>query len=544
MSVTAVAPVLRDHGLAILAISAAVFAFYKTFLAASLPKDIPLVREKPGRKGFSLRTRISFYLDCSRLYRDVWDKFSKKGKPVVVPTLGPRKEIFLPHSSIKWAISQPANILGMWEAFNDNFQLQSSLGDEKYMLDTWVHHLTRHVLTGELENHIMPVYEELQLAIDARLGHNTEEWRTLDLLDTMRMIGNQAGSRFGVGLPLCRDEEYLRTIMDTIDGVLANAGIIGLLPSFLRPVAAPVVCWGTRKGVAKLEAKCDPVFKERIAYMESNPDESNDPGDFLQKMLRYAHQKRPEELATDQMTRRLLVANLGFTYLAGFAMCNMLLNILASDSTYSTVDVLRQEAETFLNSATSHSELWKRKSTSRMVYVDSVARETLRLNNLPTRTLARQVMVDGLKTDDGTPLPRGSFVSFVSQPMHTDAEHFENPNTFDPFRFVRLRKEEAEAKGSKASTEAGGAWSQHSFLSTANLLVFGRGRNSCAGRFLLDFELKMMVSYLLTNYDIKFPDEYQNKRPANRWLLEFIFPDKRAKIQVRRRKPVAVNSEK
>ncbi|KAI1929809.1 hypothetical protein LOZ65_001637 [Ophidiomyces ophidiicola] len=426
MSVTAVVPVLRDHGLAILAISAAVFAFYKTFLADSLPKDIPLVREKPGRKGFSLRTRISFYLDCSRLYRDVWDKFSKKGKPVVVPTLGPRKEIFLPHSSIKWAISQPANILGMWEAFNDNFQLQSSLGDEKYMLDTWVHHLTRHVLTGDLENHIMPVYEELQLAIDARLCHNTEEWRTLDLLDTMRMIGNQAGSRFGVGLPLCRDEEYLRTIMDTIDGVLANAGIIGLLPSFLRPVAAPAVCWGTRKGVAKLEAKCDPVFKERIAYIESNPDESNDPGDFLQKMLRYAHQKRPEELATDQMTRRLLVANLGFTYLAGFAMCNMLLNILASDSTYNTVDVLRQEAETFLNSATSHSELWKRKSTSRMIYMDSVARETLRLNNLPTRTLARQVMVDGLKTDDGTPLPRGSFVSSVSQPMHTDAEYFEN----------------------------------------------------------------------------------------------------------------------
>lgn len=121
-----------------------------------------------------------------------------------MPTLGTRKEIFLPHSSMKWVLSQPASVMGMWEAFNEMFQLGYSLGDEKYMIDTWPHLLARHVLTQELDEYILPVHEELKLAIDTQLGHDKENWRTVDLLTCMRMIINQAGSRFAVGLPLCK----------------------------------------------------------------------------------------------------------------------------------------------------------------------------------------------------------------------------------------------------------------------------------------------------------------------------------------------------
>lgn len=112
---------------------------------------------------------------------------------------------------MKWALSQPSTILGMWEAFNEMFQLGHSLGDEKYMVDTWPHLLARHVLTQELDDYILPIHEELQLAIDTHLGLDTENWRTLDLLDTMRMIVNQTGSRFAVGLPLCTVSVYPRS---------------------------------------------------------------------------------------------------------------------------------------------------------------------------------------------------------------------------------------------------------------------------------------------------------------------------------------------
>ncbi|KAL0938263.1 cytochrome p450 [Colletotrichum truncatum] len=528
---------VKDHGLLVLAVVAVVIGLiYRVFLARPFHKDLDLVGEKPGQRHFSLWTRLSFYFNCSALYRNVWDKFSKRGLPVVVPTLGTRKEIFLPHSSMKWALSQPASILGMWEAFNEMFQLGHSLGDEKYMVDTWPHLLARHILTQELEDYILPVHEELQLAIDTHLGVDTENWKTLDLLDTMRMIVNQTGSRFAVGLPLCRDEDYLRTIMNTIDGVVANAGVTGFTPEFLRPLVGPLVCWSTRSKLSSLEARYDAVFKERIAYMKSTSDESNDPLDLLQKMLRYAQKNRPEELETSQMTRRLLMANLGFIYQASFAMSNMLMNILGSEAAHDTIAVLRREAESFLaESGGDAAKLWTKQNITRMVHADSVARETLRLNTVPTRALVRKVMVDGVRTDTGVELPRGALVSFVSQPMHTDEEHFTDADAFDPFRFVRLRQEQLATKGEGGAPEAGGNWSPHAFLSTANLLIFGRGRNSCPGRFLVDFQLKMFMSHLLTNYDIKFPDNYQGQRPAARWLLEFVFPANGAKIMVKRR---------
>lgn len=122
---------------------------------------------------------------------------------MLVPTLGTRREFFLPHSSMRWALSQPAKVLGMWDAFSDMFQLSHSLGDVKYMIDTWPHMLSRHVLTQELDDHIMGVHEEVQVAVDTWLGEDTENWQTFDLLDTLRMIINQMGTRFTVGLPLC-----------------------------------------------------------------------------------------------------------------------------------------------------------------------------------------------------------------------------------------------------------------------------------------------------------------------------------------------------
>lgn len=323
-----------------------------------------------------------------------------------------------------------------------------------------------------------------------------------------------------------------------------NAGATGLMPPFLRPLFGRLACWNTKNELDHLEKLCSTMLQERFAHIAANPDdESQDPSDLLQRMLRHAQHHRPSEMTLDQMTRRLVMANMGFIYQASFAASNMLRNILESDQEHDTIRVLRDEAERFSAAAENDpSRLWTRQNASRMVFADSVARETLRLNTVPTRALVRQVMVDGLRTDTGMPLPRGALVSFVSQPMHTDPDHFPNPHAFEPFRFVQLRQEEAERErstgpsqvSSKAADDVGGNWSPHAFLSTANLLIFGRGRNSCPGRHLVDIQLKMLILYLFTRYDIKFVDG-QERRPANKWLLEFIYPQKGVKMMVKRR---------
>lgn len=434
---------------------------------------------------------------------------------------------------MKWVLSQPAKVLGMWEAFAEMFQLQHSLGNDKFMLDTWPHLLSRHVLTQELDDHLMAVHEEVKVAIDTYMGHDTE-WKTLDLLDTVRMIITQTGSRFTVGLPLCRNQTYLKTIMDTVDSIVANAGATGFFPESIRKFAGRIICYPTHRKIANLSTWYVDEFQRRIQDIHNDsPDQKVD---LLQKMLRFASKHRKEELAVEQMTRRMCMSNLAFIYLASFTTTNILTNIVASDKQHSTISKLREEAEGFLAKHPDPKDLWTKRNTSEMVRADSVLRETLRLNSVPTRSVVRKVMADGLVSDTGIPLPKGSLVGFVSQPMHVDPDRWEDAESFDPFRFVRLREEVEEGERAKAAVgDVGGNFHKHSFLSTASLLVFGRGKNACPGRFLMDFQLKMLISYLVTNYDMKLPDVYEGRRPSNRWLLEFIFPAKGAKFEVRRR---------
>ncbi|CAG8953375.1 hypothetical protein HYFRA_00010120 [Hymenoscyphus fraxineus] len=499
---------------------------YWFYLARQFPSELS-VSEKPDDRHFSIKSRLAFYFDCSSLYGDVWRNFSKMGLPVLVPTLGTRRDIFLPHSSIPWAMSQPTSVLGMWEAFNEMFQLSHSLGHEKYMLDTWTVDVSRRALTQDLEQVIDPVWEEIQLAVDEYFGLDTEAWSTLDLLETIRNVINRASGRFVVGLSLCRNKEYLATAIKSIDSVVTNAGVTGFMPACLRPILGHLACWETRSILAELESFIKPMIENHLAHITTNPDDdSNDSFDLQQRMLRYAAKNRSSELRTDELARRLVMTNLGFVYQGSFAAANMVRNIVKSDVKYGTIAVLRDEAKQFIAAEPDPSRLWRRPNVDRMVFADSAARESLRLNTVPTRALVRQVMVDGLKTDTGLPLPKGALISFVSQPMHTDPDLFPDPNTFDPFRFVRLREAD-DANISGASNP-----SPHSFLSTSNLLIFGRGRKSCPGRYFVDFQLKMLVSYLFTNYEIKLVETTQ---PFNKWMLEFIFPSKGIKMVVKRR---------
>ncbi len=276
----------------------------------------------------------------------------------------------------------------------------------------------------------------------------------------------------------------------------------------------------------------EPLFRTRLALVQkySKDDPAHDePQDHLQMMMRFAQKERPEELNLDKMTNRLMVANFGSMHQTSIQVTNMLLNILGSDGEYNTITVLRDEIKRVLDSDDGvGSATWSKAKIAKMTRADSVSRETLRLGAFGGRAVFRKIMVDGVTTDAGVSLPKGSMISFLAQPIHTDATKMDDPFKYDPFRFSSVR--EAAAEGDKA---AGGSLS---FVTTSpDHLPIGHGRHACPGRFLIDFELKMIIAYVLTHYDIKFPTKYNGKRPENRWLTEAVLPPAGARILVRRR---------
>lgn len=63
-------------------------------------------------------------------------------------------------------------------------------------------------------------------------------------------------------------------------------------------------------------------------------------------------------------------------------------------------------------------------------------------------------------------------------------------------------------------------------------LSFGHGRHACPGRLLAVTEMKLLLAYVIMNYDIKpLP-----KRPDNSFVGGTIIPPMKATISVRRRK--------
>jgi cytochrome P450 len=267
---------------------------------------------------------------------------------------------------------------------------------------------------------------------------------------------------------------------------------------------------------------------------------SEDPQDHLQMMLRCAETDHKTELNLDDMTGRLVMANFGSFHQTSIAITNVIFNILESDKEYNTIALLREEARAVLEKS---GGVWSKAAVSQMVCADSVCRESLRINSFGNRSLIRKVMVDDLRTEDGILLPKGALVSILAHPAQCDGDIFSDPLKFDPFRFSRMRQQSSSIPHS-----IGAAESEDTKISAngANLalvstgpqnLPFGHGRHACPGRFLLDFELKMILAYLFTNYDVELVRKYEGQKLQAEWMAEAMMPPTAGKIRVKRRVP-------
>lgn len=153
--------------------------------------------------------------------------------------------------------------------------------------------------------------------------------------------------------------------------------------------------------------------------------------------------------------------------------------------------------------------VWTKEKLSNMHKADSVMRETMRVSfPFGNRGLLRKVLKEGVVTKDGIALKKGSIISYLASPAQIDPGKFTDPLKYDPFRFSRQQDSEQDQHTDTSTAET--------FVNTSpEYLPFGHGRHACPGRFLVDFELKMIIAYMLRHYDLDFPAEYNGQRPPN-----------------------------
>jgi cytochrome P450 len=330
-----------------------------------------------------------------------------------------------------------------------------------------------------------------------------------------------------------RDEKYLDRNLAFPDWFVLSAALVGALPPLLRPVLGRLISIPLRLAIRNLKASFRPLFEQRVQTL-SQP-KLEDPPDHLQMMLRFAQMERPQDFNLDDMTMRLGMANFGSSHQTSIMATNLIFNILESDKEYNTIAFLREEADRCLAAS---GGVWTKAAVAQMVRADSTSRETMRINAFGNRSLMRKVMVDNLYTEDGILLPKGAMVSVLAHPAQCDGDIYDEPLKFDPFRFSRMREQASgtatpEGENGEVKTKDG---SLTAVSTGPQMLIFGHGRHACPGRFLLDFELKMILTYLFANYDVELLPEYNGKRPATKWVAEAMMPPSAGKIRVRRRR--------
>ena len=132
---------------------------------------------------------------------------------------------------------------------------------------------------------------------------------------------------------------------------------------------------------------------------------------------------------------------------------------------------------------------------------------------------------------NGVTVPAGVTLASCSGGVHLDDTVYPNAADFDGFRFSKRR--ELDGESSK----------YHSVNTGPEFLVFGHGEhawsirsdgeaNVSPGRFFAVNELKLLLSFVLTRYDIKTENAM---RPQNWEFGIRTLPDMSAKILFRRR---------
>lgn len=135
-----------------------------------------------------------------------------------------------------------------------------------------------------------------------------------------------------------------------------------------------------------------------------------------------------------------------------------------------------------------------------------------------------RIVARDYQLSDGFVIPAGTTIGVPTEAISHDPDIYPDPDTFDGFRFAKLR----------SLDERGSARLQYA-ASNLESMAFGYGRHACPGRFFASCEIKMIMIYLLRNYDFKFPSHIKARPESIGYETQFL-PDHSATILVRRKR--------
>ncbi|KAK9800101.1 putative Cytochrome P450 [Seiridium cardinale] len=492
-----------------------------------LPKGLALLGAKEGDWFPYWQATWRNTLNMQAAVMEAYTRY--KDNAVLMPLIGLGSATFvmLPASDTTFVVEQPPSVLNLRQVIVDGLQYRYTLSDNyvlKHPLDEGK--LITQTLTNQVGRFLAELADETIVGFDQQWGIDTTEFHEVSLWDTVgRVIGSVTNRAF-VGLPRCRDRALLDAGTAFAWSLPITATLLSRVWEPLRPIVAPFMTLQNRFFERRFAEALLPEIKSRM-----NGQVRRD--DFLQWSIDQARESSdPKTYTPKALATRILLMNMVSIHTSSLTFVNVILDLLSSDP--GVIVELRDEVATVLEE---NDSIWSKRSLAKMIKLDSVFRESARLNTSVAVGLRRKVVAkEGITTPSGVHLPFGNYCAVPNLAVLSDSSVYPEPESFKPWRFAEIRHDIDTGDRPKDHVTS----ARLTFPATSNdYLTWGNGRQACPGRFFATTELKLMLAYTILHYDF----EMLPKRPVGTWVGIIRTPDMNVKIRVRRNKmPLATFS--
>jgi len=408
----------------------------------------------------------------------------------------------------------PDDVMSFIEAVDEDLAGTYTLGHNVVHAGYHVE-VIRHDLTRKLPSVISEIVEENREAFGDALKEG-DDWISVPVFDMAQQVIAQIVNRIFVGLPICRNKAYLNMMVGYTMHVIGSSFMIKLFPKALHPMAGALVHrFRTTPALRKAEGFLGPMIQERLDKIhEEGKDYADKPNDFTSWLLDNA----PPEFATvEDVTSRILAVNFAAIHTSSTTFSHILFNLAKYPHHFQP---LREEIEDVINR-----DGWTKSSLQKLRKLDSFMKETSRMDGIGDLSVPRMAMQD-FTFSDGTFIKKGTRVWAGAGAAHYDNEYYPDANEFDGFRFANMRE-----AGEGASD--GSNLRHHMVTTSTTYLAFGHGRHACPGRFFAVTEMKVMIAYLILNYDVKLKEGVM---PKSSVVGSAVVADTKAHILFRKRR--------
>ncbi|KAL8897718.1 MAG: hypothetical protein Q9207_007070 [Kuettlingeria erythrocarpa] len=496
------------------------------FVDSVVSVDAPTVGKRSKYEPlFWVRTR--FFGEAWPILRDGYKQFSKSRFRFV---RSDADIIVISNKYVDEIRSLPTNVLSPIQAHVDNLLGKYSTTD--ILLESDLHtRMLQTKLTPNLGTFIPAMKEELQLAIADTFpdckgmsqiswlpkihlikSEEAGEWTPVQIHPIFLKLVARVSARIFVGIPLCRDAEWLDTSIHYTENVFRTVTAMRLFPRPIQPFISLFTphAWRVPRNLRLAQQLIVPLIVERKRLQAAGDPSYRKPNDLLQWMMDAANE---DEGQPRKLAHRQLLLTLAAIHTSTMAATHVMFDLCAQPE---YIEPLREEVE----AAIREDGGWRKATLNKMQKLDSFLKESQRFTP-PSLLAFNRVALEPVTLSDGFHLPRGTRFSMSCAEILHDPNVTPNPEKFDGFRYYKERQKPGEN-------------TRHQFATTdVNNLHFGHGKYSCPGRFFAANEIKMILAHMLLLYDFRFSPG--QSRPKNMTAHEYIFPDPEGLIMCKER---------